>query len=178
MVYECGERGKPPPPKKKRTFTTCVLLPVSVSDGGIGGRAPSTIFWYSSARRTLLAHSAASIILGCCLSRSRDSMISGLRRLSHTTAFVVVALSGVGVTTFVVDADDAALAAPMRASCRIFPARPRSRENHARTLFHDCCAPASLLEGSSDEEGEVDECGTANTASIFLWRKRGEAGFR
>jgi len=150
-----GSGGSP-----KRTFTTCVLLPTSVSDG-IGGRAPSTIFWYSSARRTLTTDSG---IVGC-VSRSCDS-ISGW--LSHT-AFVIAGLCGIGVTTFVVDADDAALAAPMRASCRIFPARPRSRENHARTLFHDCCAPALLLEGSSDEE-ELDECGTANTASIFAGR--------
>ena len=159
--YDCGERGKL---QKKRTFTTCDLLPISVSDG-IGGRAPSTIFWYSSARRTLTHSSIVS-----CVSRSRDS-ISG--RPSHAAAFVIAGLCGVGVATFV-DADDAALAAPMRASWSIFPARPRSRENHARTLFHDC-APA-LLEGSSEEVVVVDECGSANTASILGgsgWR-RGE----
>src|SRR6266851_1715016 len=138
----------------ERAFTACVLLPVSVSDG-MGGRAPSTIFRYSSARRMLTQSNIVS-----CVSRSRVS-ISG--RLSHA-AFPIGALCGVGFTTFVDDAEveaEAARAAPRRASCRIFPARPRSRENHARTLCHGC---APSLE---DPEAEEDDgCGTANTASI------------
>lgn len=96
-----------------------------------------------------------------CVSRSRGS-ISG-RRLPSQTAFsnvvaVVVGLCGVGVTTFV-DAD-AARAAPRSATCSILPARPRSRENHARTLFHGCDA-------SSEAPEEEDECGTVSTVSIF-----------
>ena len=99
-------------------------------------------------------------------SRSRDS-ISGGRLLlpSQKTAFsnavlvlvLVLGLCGVGVTTFV-DAE-AARAAPRSATCSILPARPRSRENHARTLFHGC--DASL------EAPEEEECGTESTASIF-----------
>jgi len=105
-----------------------------------------------------------------CVSRNRDS-ISG-RRLLSQTAFsnvvpvVVLVVCGVGVTTFV-DAD-AARAAPRSATCSILPARPRSRENHARTLFHGCDAS---LEGPEEE----DECGTVSTVSIFgggrRWRE-------
>ena len=144
----------------KHTFTACVLLPMSVSSDGMGGRAPSTIFRYSSApsRRMLIQSNIVN-----CVSRSRDS-ISG-RRLLSQTAFsnaVVVAvaegLCGVGVTTFV-DAD-AARAAPRSATCSILPARPRSRENHARTLFQGCDASLEAPE-------EEDECGTVSTASIF-----------
>jgi len=124
----------------------------------MGGRAPSTIFWYSSARRRL----TQSIIVNC-VSRSRDSISGRLSQLD-VVVVVVVGLCGAEVTTFV-DAD-AALAAPRRATCSIFPARPRSRENHARTLCHDCAA--SLL-----EDPEADECGTANTASIFCGGREG-----
>lgn len=67
-------------------------------------------------------------------------------------------LCGVGVTTFV-DAD-AARAAPRSATCSILPARPRSRENHARTLFHGCDA-------SPEAPEEEEECGTVSTVSIF-----------
>ncbi len=143
----------------KHTFTACVLLPMSAPSDGIGGRAPSAIFRYSSARRMLTQSNIVN-----CVSRSRAS-ISG-RRLLSQTAFsnAVVGLCGVGVTTFV-DAD-AARAAPRSASCSILPARPRSRENHARTLFHDCDA-------SLEAPGEEDECGTESTASIF-GRKREE----
>jgi len=147
---------------QKRTFTARVLLPVSVSDG-MGGRAPSTIFWYSSARRRL----TQSIIVNC-VSRSRDSISGRLSQLD-VVVVVVVGLCGAEVTTFV-DAD-AALAAPRRATCSIFPARPRSRENHARTLCHDCAA--SLL-----EDPEADECGTANTASIFFGGREGVALYK
>jgi len=97
-----------------------------------------------------------------CESRSRDS-ISGPRSLSQTAfSNVVLGLCGVGVTTFV-DAD-AARAAPRIATCSILPARPRSRENHARTLFHGCDASLEAPE-------EEDECGTVSTVSIF-WRRR------
>jgi hypothetical protein len=148
MRSVAGEEGK-------HTFTACVLLPMSVSSDGMGGRAPSTIFRYSSApsRRMLIQSNIVN-----CVSRSRDS-ISG-RRLLSQTAFsnvVLVGLCGVGVTTFV-DAD-AARAAPRSATCSILPARPRSRENHARTLFHGC--DASL------EAPEEDECGTVSTVSIL-----------
>ena len=144
----------------KRTFTACVLLPMmSVSSDGMGGRAPSTIFRYSSApsRRMLIQSNIVN-----CVSRSRDS-ISGRRLLSPTafsnvTVVVVLGLCGVGVTTFV-DAD-AARAAPRSATCSILPARPRSRENHARTLFHGCDA-------SLEAPAEEDECGTLSTVSIF-----------
>jgi len=93
-------------------------------------------------------------------SRSRDS-ISGRRLLSQTAfsnVVVAVGLCGVGVTTFV-DAD-AARAAPRSATCSILPARPRSRENHARTLFHGCDA-------SPEAPEEEEECGTVSTVSIF-----------
>ena len=116
----------------------------------MGGRAPSTIFRYSSSARRMLTQS--NIVN--CVSRSRDS-ISG--RLSQTAFSNVVGLCGVGVTAFV-DAD-AARAAPRRASCSILPARPRSRENHARTLFHGCDASLGCP--------EVVECGTVSTVSIF-----------
>jgi hypothetical protein len=143
--------------KAKHTFTACVLLPMSVSSDGMGGRAPSTIFRYSSApsRRMLIQSNIVN-----CVSRSRDS-ISGRRLLSQTAfsnVVPVVVVCGVGVTTFV-DAD-AARAAPRSATCSILPARPRSRENHARTLFHGC--DASLV--APEEE---DECGTVSTVSIF-----------
>jgi hypothetical protein len=137
----------------KRTFTACVLLPASVSDG-MGGRAPSTIFLYSSDCRMLIQSNIVS-----CVSRSRDSISGGRTAFSN-----VVGLWGVGVTPFV-DAD-AARAAPRSASCSILPARPRSRENHARTLFHGC--DASLEAPEEDEE-----CGTASTVSIFVRRNRG-----
>jgi hypothetical protein len=158
--------------KAKHTFTACVLLPMSLSSDGMGGRAPSTNFRYSSApsRRMLIQSNIVN-----CVSRSRDS-ISGGRLLLSQTAFsnavpvvvVLVGLCGVGVTTFV-DAD-AARAAPRSATCSILPARPRSRENHARTLFHGCDASLEAPE-------EEDECGTVSTASIFFggggrWRKR------
>jgi hypothetical protein len=138
-----GLQGSP-----QHTFTACVLLPTSVSDGR-GGRAPSTIFRYSSDCWMLIQSNIVN-----CVSRSRDS-IPG--RLSQTAFSNVVGLCGVGVTAFV-DVD-AARAAPMRASCSILPARPRSRENHARTLFHGC--DASLE--ASEEAG----CGTESTVSIF-----------
>jgi hypothetical protein len=142
----------------KHTFTACVLLPMSVSSDGMGGRAPSTIFRYSSApsRRMLIQSNIVN-----CVSRSRDS-ISGRRSLSQTAfsnMVVVVGLwCGVGVTSFV-DAD-AARAAPRSATCSILPARPRSRENHARTLFHGCDA-------SPEAPEEEFECGTVSTVSIF-----------
>jgi hypothetical protein len=107
-----------------------------------------------------------------CVSRSCDS-ISGRRLLLSRTAFsnmaVVVGLCGVGVTTFV-DAD-AARAAPRSATCSILPARPRSRENHARTLFHGC-------EASLEAPEEEDECGTLSTVSIFEGGGGGEGGER
>ena len=86
--------------------------------------------------------------------------------------FSIAALRGGGVTAFV-DAD-AARAAP-RATCSIFPARPRSREIHARTLSHGC-------DGSPDDDLWGDECGTAKTAaSIFFSEEegveRGDGGF-
>jgi hypothetical protein len=147
----------------KHTFTACVLLPMSVSSDGMGGRAPSTIFRYSSApsRRMLIQSNIVN-----CVSRSRDS-ISGRRSLSQTafSNMVVVGLwCGVGVTSFV-DAD-AARAAPRSATCSIRPARPRSRENHARTLFHGCDASLEAPE-------EEFECGTVSTVSIFGGGGRG-----